>query len=298
MKILKTSCLTAEQLNDINKLEALCREKDCLCGSLFLTPELNDNPEIPCFFLMYDNSDGKLAAFLSLFIPSAETAEVSACTHPAMRRRGCFNVLLKSARNVLLQYGISRLCFVTEPSSETAAAVLARLSATYAYSEYFMMYSNAGASARRTLGDITGNAASAPYRLIPADSAALNRHINIHSAAFNNTAPESRAFITEIFSEAAYKRFSFCDSHGRILGCCYADVSGSKAVIFGVCISPKAQGQRLGQLMVSMLINDYLLPCGKPIILEVSSQNAKAVHIYQKLGFTVASQFDYWFAAE
>lgn len=298
MKILKTSCLTAEQLNDINKLEALCREKDCLCGSLFLTPELNDNPEIPCFFLMYDNSDGTLAAFLSLFIPSAAAAEVSACTHPAKRRQGCFNALLKSARNVLLQYGISRFCFVTEPSSVTAAAVLARLSAAYAYSEYFMIYSNASASVRRASTDSAGNAASAPYRLIPAGRAALNRHISIHSAAFNNTVPESRAFITEIFSEAAYKKFSFCDSLGRILGCCYADVSGSKAVVFGVCISPEAQGQRLGQLMVAMLIKDYLLPCGKPVILEVSSQNAKAVHIYKKLGFTAASQFDYWFTTE
>ena len=65
MNIISSNTLTNKQLKDIKSLEALCTTADNISFGLFTEPELNEYPDMPCFFMIYDNENSGLLAFLS-----------------------------------------------------------------------------------------------------------------------------------------------------------------------------------------------------------------------------------------
>ena len=66
-----------------------------------------------------------------------------------------------------------------------------------------------------------------------------------------------------------------------------------RAFLYGVGISPGRRGQGLGQeLMLLALAEARAMRDG--VVLDVDSGNAPAYHIYQKLGFCVTFQVDYF----
>ena len=66
-----------------------------------------------------------------------------------------------------------------------------------------------------------------------------------------------------------------------------------RAILSGVGSSPGRRGQGLGQeLMLLALAEARAMRDG--VVLDVDSGNAPAYHIYQKLGFCVTFQVDYF----
>ena len=51
--MLITNQLSASQAADIASLEADCKKAENLMGSIFLSSELNFDPDLPCFYLLY-----------------------------------------------------------------------------------------------------------------------------------------------------------------------------------------------------------------------------------------------------
>jgi len=285
MNIIKTNTLNDKELSAVKELEALCKEHDGLSGSLFLSPELNCDESLPCFFLLYEGAT--LAAFLSIFMPSEDEAQISVCTHPNKRRQGFCMKLLSEAADILENYDIYDMVFLTEPGGMAFAALLEKLHSELLSSEYFMTYDSSGS-------DIVPMNTYEPYELIPADFQNIGTLIDIHHRAFDTDHDESEAFVHELFGDETVNAYVLLDkATDKIVGSCYLDTSSSQLIILGVCIDPDIQGKGLGRLMMAELITKYALPYNKPISLQVSGSNLAAKHLYEKLGFTVTSQFDY-----
>ena len=303
MNIIIDNSLTDKQLQDIKSLEALCNKTDNSDFGLFTEPELNEYPDMPCFFMIYDTEKTGLLAFLSLFAPGDGTAEVSACTHPAHRQKGYFHTLCNKAREISADYDIEAFSFAISGTQQNALNVLAKYGAVLSNTEYLLRYERNNPNSfttptvlESTTAPDTAGKDLRHYKLTPAAPSTLKIYTDIFAAAFGYPYEAAKGFIDDILSsDADIRVFSFTDTWAdKLVGCCFAEISDNRVMPFGICIHPDAQGQRLGQHMVSSLINDYLLKYNKPILLQVSGSNENALHIYRKLGFKTASQVDYF----
>nr|WP_319489957.1 GNAT family N-acetyltransferase [uncultured Caproiciproducens sp.] len=278
INIIQRNKLNAEQTNQIRDLEKICQEYDGLKRLVFLSNEINFDQKIDCFYLLYE--EDRLIAFLSLFIPLAEEAEVSAYTLPECRERGYFTLLFMKAAEELKKYKIYKILFVHEPSCTDAKRVLEAVHANYAYSEYLLTFDRAGY--QKCGGALTLKLSESED--IP-DVAALD------SQLFGNDYGESVSIVTKSVNSPTIKAYSALLGSERI-GLCNANMEGGNVSIFGVGISPAYQGKGYGREMLNRLLEQLMHESGE-ISLEVSSSNGIAYHLYITSGFQIKTQFDY-----
>ena len=101
IKILnKTSKEITEQIKEV---EIICKTYDKINGNMYLDTSLNFSPEMKSLFLFY--KDNKLISVLSIFMPTAAEAEISAYTLPEYRLKGYFKKLLIEATEELKKSG-------------------------------------------------------------------------------------------------------------------------------------------------------------------------------------------------
>lgn len=282
-----TNKLTASQTTDIARLEADCKKYEPLQGSLFQSSDLNFDPELPCFYLLYHpDKDTELIAFLSVFAPSPNEAELYACTAPACRRQGCFSTLLKQALLTLRRYHISDILFVHEPASTCCAAVLEKLHAAYQYSEHLMT--------RRSLTDdypiLPDN-----LSLFPANKSDLGAMAKLHAVVFQYPVEASRQLLVEMFSSPSiYAKKLISKDKQKLIGFCFFSAADKAMSIFTVTIHPQHRRKGYATAMLKALFCELLKTHPTlPITLEVNSLNTAACSLYKKLGFHITAQVDY-----
>ena len=283
MPILNISKLSQAQLEEVKALEELCKKEENIQGSVFLSNELNYDKELPCFFLLYHNS--QLISFLSLFLPSQSEAEVDAYTHPDHRQLGCFNSLLEATCKVLVRFSIPSLLFVSEPDIKSARETLETLEATFLYSEYLLTLKSPFEISCENSKDSTDF-------LLPASINDLETLAELHSLIFNYDFISSLSFLENTFHASNILSFKYMHED-TLIGLCHVTIEESDLSIFSVGISPDFQSKHHGKTMMLQLLH-RLIAYDKPITLEVSSENKKAFHLYERLGFVISTQFDYF----
>lgn len=284
-----TNQLDASQAAQIAALEAVCKKYDLLQGSIFLSGELNFDPELPCFYLLYNpDNDKELIAFLSVFAPLSAEAEIYAYTAPAYRRQGCFNSLLEAALHTLQKYGVRDILFVYEPVSAAVPAVLDNLYAEYQYSEYLMTRSSSPEASALPDG----------LCLTPAADNEICSLASLHALAFRGTEESSLQFLANVFSSSAShaRKLNFSGTD-QTVGICFFTVGVKEISIFSVAVHPDHRQKGYAALMLQALLSELNLSYPSlPVTLEVNSLNTPAFSLYQKLGFQICTQFDYSYA--
>lgn len=288
--MLITNQLDASQVAEIASLEALCKKTEHLKGSIFLSSELNFDPKLPCFYLLYHpKHPSMLIAFLSIFAPLPTEAEIYAYTAPKYRRKGCFRTLLKRALLVLRKYRLRDLLFVYEPNARCFAPILKHLDAVYQYSEYLM-----------TLYQPCCNSTSLPkgLALISASKKELKKLARLHAAAYHLEKKASLTLLSDIFeSEHTYARKLTIGGQSLLAGICFFTVGEKELSIFSIAIHPSHQKKGYALAMLSTLFKEFSITHPNlPITLQVNSRNIPAYMLYQKLGFQITSQVDYSYA--
>lgn len=278
IKAIQTNALTGEQIRQIKELEKICQEHEGLKRSVFLYNEINFDQSIDCFYLLYE--EDRLTAFLSLFIPLKEEAEVSAYTLPGQRKKGYFRLLFKKAAEDLEKYKIYKILFVHEPLGTDAKRVLKTLRTECAYSEYLMAFDRAGFQKH-----------SGALRLEFSAATDITEIAALDSELFGNDYEESVSIIQKSLDSPTIKIYSAFLGDKRI-GLCNANTENGNSSIFGVGISPKYQGKGYGREMLHLLL-EQLMRISGDITLEVSSTNSIAFRLYLTSGFRVKTQFDY-----
>ena len=290
----------------LTALENICRIKDGTMSSVCCSTEFNCRRDIPVFFLAFKT---ELIGYLSVFLPDEATAELNVLIHPDYRRQGIFRELLQRAKTALSAIGTKEFVFVCEPSSTDATAAMQTMNAEKKSSEYQMLLETTShipvsfQSAKPATGSSECSqdkvASTVPggrgklLEAIPDDLPLLGRM----NALFFETSDE----MGELFAEESYHtpgttvyKYVITDEHKKNIPIgtvcfCEEETIGN---IFGLGILPEYRGQGYGKDLLQALFT--LVPNDKKIILQVSSRNAAAFQLYQKAGFRIIAQQDFW----
>lgn len=277
-------------------LENICRVQDGTISSVSSSTEFNCRRDIPVFFLALDGTE--LIGYLSIFLPEVRTAELNALVHPGYRRQGIFTELLQQAKNALSAIGTEELVFVCEPSSADATATMLALNAEKQSSEYQMLLESSAETpiSFQHIQSDTCASKTASCKLLeatPEDLPLLGRM----NALFFETSDE----MGEFFAEDSYYtpgitvyKYVIPDKHKKYVPIgtvcfCKETHSGN---IFGLGILPEYRGHGYGKDLLLQLL--ACIPSDKTVYLQVSSRNAAAFQLYQKAGFQIIAQQDFW----
>ena len=286
-------------------LESICRTKDGTMSSVCNSTEFNCRRDVPVFFLVFEDSliqdkhftkttvqrnslsEMELIGYLSVFLPEESTAELNVLIHPDYRRQGIFTELLKRAKATLSAIGTEEFVFVCEPSSSDAIAAMLAMNAKKRSSEYQMILERT--ALKPTLPSRPGELLEAT----PDDLPLLGRM----NALFFETSEE----MGEIFAEDSYYtpgitvyKYVIADEYKKTVPIgtvCFCEEAHS-GNIFGLGILPEYRGHGYGKGLLQALL--ARIPTDKKIYLQVSSRNAAAFQLYQKTGFQIIAQQDFW----
>lgn len=278
MKIKAYKRLNEKTSGDIRKIEAASRQTDNTEVAAYLKTDLNYKSGIKTYYICYDSE--KAVAFIALFLPTPGEAEVNAVTMPEYRRQGCFGLLLKACLAEMQEQEIKRLVFVHEPLSTAAAAVLKKIKAKKAYSEYLMKYT--GCSTK----------ASGAVEIKTAGINDFDTFARLNAQFFHLSAAGGRSWAENILRDSDISAYK-AEVNGEVVGICCVNNGISEASIFGLGIDKIYRGKGYGREML-LGLTEILKPQQKRIILQVGSKNHTAFEMYKKYGFTVSAQQDYY----
>ena len=308
-------------------LEKFCRAKDGTTASVCNSTEFNCRRDIPVFFLVFKNmsvqensraevlfqkiplSKMELIGYLSVFLPEEGTAELNVLIHPDYRRQGIFTELLQRAKAALSAIGTKEFVFVCEPSSSDATAAMFAIKAEKRSSEYQMFLEssahisssfrnmtpaiNSPETSKGKRKQILCNTPGELLEATPDDLPLLGRM----NALFFETSEE----MGELFAEDSYYtpgitvyKYVIIEKNKKTVPIgtiCFCEEAHS-GNIFGLGILPEYRGLGYGKDLLNALL--ARIPTDKIIYLQVSSRNAAAFQLYQKTGFQIIAQQDFW----
>ena len=277
MNIMKSATLTEEEIAQIRAAEALSLAAEGLENEAFLSNEINFDTTLPCFYRYYEN--GTLQAFLTTFMPSSDVAEIVAFTHPDARRKGYFTALLRAAKQDLLAANIHKILFAMETKSKTATATLESItSPVLERSEYRMEH--------------TGNGAINALAL--AIQPVTHENIDIFAQLENEAFPseeENENFMQTVLESPTRHGYLLYDGADAV-GAFNINIE-TDAFLYGVVVREIYRGRGYGKALVQHALRLGLAQKEK-LVLDVDSDNPAAFHLYQKCGFTIAFQVDYY----
>ena len=138
LEVKACAALTEPERAEILALQNEVYSGENLKNTVWLQTESHFDRTVPCFYLGREND--ALTAFLSLFLPTQEEAEVTAFTKQSARNCGQFTALLHAAAKEMQVHGVPDFLFDLEPQSETGKAYLKQHfpNAVHSHTEYRM----------------------------------------------------------------------------------------------------------------------------------------------------------------
>lgn len=256
MNIKPVSILNEKQQSDILALHKICVDFD-----QHEIPFYAENEEsflsIPRFYLC-SLGDGTLVGYLSLYDLDEHHAYVYAFVHPEHRRKQIFSSLFGCLQEQMVDE--LHLSFPVSPKNSTALFVLSHIGYVLTESEYTMECNKFSVHPSFSQDDL----------LVDCEEA--------------STLSEST------LTYSLYKGKEEC-----FIGELQIYVRAACATIYNVEIQKENRSQGYGSYLLSYVLNDLFLS-GKAdrSLLQVSGKNLPALHLYQKYGFHVLEQLDYY----
>ncbi|OLN31160.1 GNAT family N-acetyltransferase [Desulfosporosinus metallidurans] len=272
-------------LNEVLNLERICNDYDNLLGSMFLDSSLNFNHCINCVFLLYENRE--LISMLSMFIPTQQEAEITGYTLPKYRRNGYFKALLAKAVEELRKFNIPEILFVCETQSNSGKQVINALKAEYEHTEYSMRLDQGGSENR--------NGSAYVYRLLllRPELEDLEKVIETSIRTFDEPYEDAKSRIENCFESETREQYLAVLNNVPI-GLGSTNQDDEVGSIFGFGIVPEYRGKGYGEELLHLIV-DRLWQKGKTeITLDVNSDNAQALALYQKFGFKIVVAYEYY----
>lgn len=281
MFIISETELTKAQTEEIRIFEQLCNSYDNTNSTLFLSNNFNFDKTMKSFFLMYENA--VLVSVMVLFIPTKKEAEIYALTLPEYRKKGCFTQLLKLAKDELKLFNLNNILFVHNPKTTHAKHILNKLCATYEFSEYTMHYDGGKI-------DYQADFLSLVHVENEIDKETI---VKTFTSAFPSENPEDSAHWFECNFSSPTNKIYKAVANEKIVGTLCVGYEQEPVSVFGLCIHKDEQGKGYGKAMLLSILSE-LTAKNHAIHLDVNSSNDIAFAMYQKYGFKITAQNDYY----
>lgn len=273
--------LSATELDEVAQLAQICNQQDGLDLKLNWSvlrhrpaDQLND-------FLYY--ADDQLVGFLPLFAFNSQEGEISGMVHPNYRRRGIFRTLFEAACQESRSRNLPSLLLIVEHASPAGQLFARSLPITYDHSEHKMVLEEARLP--RSLNERLHVRAALPQDLPIMSS--------ITAQAFHMPQDDVSWYTEEALSNP--QRFYYVgEVDGAVIGKIDVSLSEGTALIYGFAVSPEYQGQGYGRQMLAYTVRQLQSSGEQNIWLEVSTDNAHALSLYQSCGFKETGSYDYY----
>lgn len=274
------SQLNGRQREEVRELEQICKDCDHINGGVTLATE-GDNSEATVFLLSYE--ENVLAGFVTLYQFEDNSAEILIYIHPNHRKRLHYKKIAKAIGKELNK-NTEAVYYVTEPHKSADLEWLCEEGHfDYDHSEYMMEWKYS-------------------YQLAPTNELSVKELTDAHEL---REAAQLLAGAFAMDSEVATERIvqlldSGCKYYGawkrnELVGIFCLSEGKESVYVFDFAIDFDHQGRGLGKALLKELIRlvqekSYIAK----ILIQVGSKNETAFRLYQKNGFMVISQRDYY----
>ena len=279
-----TNQLTEQERKAAKALIASCQAHDQTFREPYLSNMLNFDPNMPAFFLYYQ--EGELLGLLTVYADD-EDVEVSILVDPSHRREGIARATYRSFEKELASYLIRSVTFQTERVFLDRHPDLA--------SHWGVVEDE---ETETWLGrDKTPYAldSRSDVKVLLADPAYVEEIAQLHHQAFSDpeeTLDVSRRYITEALKDSDGLLYILL-KEAQVIGVCTVDLSGNSNYLYGLAIAEAYRGQSYGSYLAKSVVNQLIEHNDKPFQIAVEDSNIGAKRLYENIGFVKQTQVVY-----
>ena len=279
-----TNQLTEKERKAAKALIASCQAYDQTFREPYLSNMLNFDPNMPAFFLYYQ--EGELLGLLTVYADD-EDVEVSILVDPSHRRQGVGRAMYRSFEKEMVAYPIRSVTFQTERVFLDRHPDLA--------SHWGVVEDE---ETETWLGrDKTPYAldSRSDVKVLLADPAYVEEIAQLHHQAFSDpeeTLDVSRRYITEALKDSDGLLYILL-KEAQVIGVCTVDLSGNSNYLYGLAIAEAYRGQGYGSYLAKSVVNQLIAHNDKPFQIAVEDSNIGAKLLYKNIGFVKQTQVVY-----
>lgn len=271
--------LTALKLELDYKL-AMAKEKERTGG----LHEINE-------FMYFDGE--KLIGYIGIgcFGGAGSTPEINGMVHPAYRRQGIFRKLHQLTTAELTRRGIKRALLLCDGKSMAGKSYISTLAAKHDHAE-FEMYVQREA-AKKAVPPITLRKTS------NCDAKEIARQNAIYFGDEMNVLDSDEGATNHglVLPEEEEKRgmtIYLAYAGEEIIGKVHAQINKNIGGIYGLGVLPAYRGRGYGRALLLQGIAKLRETGAEQIMLQVVTENANALHLYESCGFVTTSTMMYY----
>lgn len=283
--------LNGKHREEIKDLERICNSFDNTNHNVFLSSGRSMKNGMRNFYLHYEKD---LTGFLLLSMTEEGETEIYSFVHPGNRRRGIYTRLLKEASLECREYGIKELLFVHNPKNCLEKHGLNSLTHELLYSEYRMEYLLARIAGKKKEEEKFAPQLSS-MSIISMQESKKEAYENLLRTLFHMDDLSVKDRMKEIQKDPNIKTY-LAVKEDEVIGC-FSLYVGKKAVtLFDFGISESIQKKGYGHALLLQVYQRITELVGKheKMILQVNSRNEAALHLYEKFGFRISEQLDFY----
>ena len=279
-----TNQLTEQARKAAKALIAICQAHDQTFREPYLSNMLNFNPNMPAFFLYFQ--EGELLGLLTVYADD-EDVEVSIQVHPNHRRQGIARALYKNFEKEMASYPIRSVTFQTERVFLNHHPDLA--------SHWGLVEDE---ETETWLGrDRTPYAldSRSDVKVLLAEPSYLDEIAQLHHQVFSDaeeTLEVSRRYITEALEDSDSLLYILL-KEGQVIGVCTVDLSGNNNYLYGLAVAEAYRGQGYGSYLAKSVVNQLIAQNDKSFQIAVEDSNVGTKRLYEKIGFVKQTQVVY-----
>ena len=276
--------LTEKERKAVKALITSCQAYDQTYREPYLSNMLNFDPNMPAFFLYYQ--EGKLLGLLTVYADN-EDVELSILVDPNHLRQGIARALYKSFEEETASYPIQSVTFQTERIFLNHHPNLA--------SHWGLIEDE---ETETWLGrdrlPYTLDSRS-DVKVLLADPSYLEEIAKLHHQAFSDaeeTLEVSQRYIAEALEDSSSLLYILL-KEGQVIGVCTVDVSGNSNYLYGLAVAEAHRGNGYGSYLAKLVVNQLILKNDKTFQIAVEDDNVGAKRLYEKIGFVKQTQVVY-----
>lgn len=279
-----TNQLTEKERKAVKALIASCQAHDQTFREPYLSNMLNFDPNMPAFFLYYQ--EGELLGLLTVYADD-EDVEVSILVAPSHRREGIARAMYRSFEKELASYPIRSVTFQTERVFLDGHPDLASHWGLIEDEETEIWLG------RDRTPYVFGPRSD--IKMVLAEPSYLDEIAQLHHQAFSDpeeTLEVSRRYITEALKDSDGLLYILL-KETQVIGVCTVDLSGNSNYLYGLAIAEAYRGQGYGSYLAKTVVNQLIVHNDKSFQIAVEDNNIGAKHLYEKIDFVKQTQVVY-----
>lgn len=279
-----TNQLTEQERKEAKALIASCQAHDQTFREPYLSNMLNFDPNMPAFFLYYQ--EGELLGLLMVYADDVDV-ELSILVHPNHRCQGIARALIKSFKEETASYSIQSVTFQTE------RVFLDRhpdLASHWGLIENEETETWLGRDRTPYVLDSRSD-----VKVLLAEHSYLEEITQLHHQAFSDaeeTLEVPHRYIAEALKDSSSLLYILL-KEGQVIGVCTVDLSGNSNYLYGLAVVEAYRGKGYGSYLAKSVVNQLIAQNDKSFQIAVEDDNIGAKRLYEKIGFVKQTQVVY-----